>query len=190
MTRAASGIWRPRDSCSTEAALPLMRRMVMARHLFTARAPAGIWRPRDSCSTEVALLMQPVATLQTSWNFCRSDDTMKEARWGNSRVVLLFEVLSATPPNSPQLPSTPLTYLPQRPQLSVFTTRVSNDGVKLSTRTRQKPKLPELPTARPHGVTRFAASSPTKAQACTTDTTSCTWILVTAGTNATTTTSA
>ena len=96
--RAASGIWRPRDSCSTEAALRLMRRMVLAAHLFTSHAAPGIWRSRDSCSTVVALSMQPVATLQTSWNFCRSDATMKEARWGNSRVVSLFEVFCATPP--------------------------------------------------------------------------------------------
>ena len=41
--RAAAGMWRSRDSCSTEEAPRLMRRMVVARRLFTSRAATGMW---------------------------------------------------------------------------------------------------------------------------------------------------
>ena len=110
--RASPGVWRPRDSCSTEAALRLMRLLMMAAHRFTSRAAKDIWRSRDSCSTEVALLMQPVATLRKSSNFCRSEATMYAARWGNSRVVSLFEVLSAPPPTSFHHPPPPHSFHP------------------------------------------------------------------------------
>ena len=55
ISRAAVGIWRSRCSCSTEAALRLMRRIVLARPLFAARAATGIWSSRRSCLTEAAL---------------------------------------------------------------------------------------------------------------------------------------
>ena len=57
VSRAAAGIWRSRPSCSTEAALRLMRRMVMATHLFISRAAVEIYtrRSRPSCSIEAAM---------------------------------------------------------------------------------------------------------------------------------------
>ena len=50
-------MWRSRPSCWTEEALRLMRRMVVARHLFSSRAAKGIWRSRRSCWTEAPRLM-------------------------------------------------------------------------------------------------------------------------------------
>ena len=53
--RAASGTWRLQHSCSTEAALRLMKRIMVTGHLFSSRAAAGIWRLQHSCWTEAAL---------------------------------------------------------------------------------------------------------------------------------------
>ena len=52
---AGAGDWRSRHFCSTETALRLMSRMIMAGHLCTSRAATDIWRSRDSCWTEAAL---------------------------------------------------------------------------------------------------------------------------------------
>ena len=58
-SRAAQGSWRWLDSCSSEAALPSTRRIVVVRHLFSSRAAKkGIWRLLHSCSTDAVPLIR------------------------------------------------------------------------------------------------------------------------------------
>ena len=89
-SRAATGVWRPRDSCSTETALRSTRRIVAATHLFTSRAASGIWRSRDSCSTEEALRLMRRMVVATHLITSRAASGIWRPRDSCSTVVALL----------------------------------------------------------------------------------------------------